>query len=237
MGGIIGMIVGIEDKKIVADILRKYMKSNNITAYKLNKLKIISNKTLKKLIDNHSGNISLEIVEKLFNKLNFEYKDKCIIENIINKYKHNIKKENVRKVKTQIIDIELLLKLNSDKIINEIKNVIENNSSSIQNRMIHLGTKHEKSDYMSKRKVGSFYSDFDTRTLLITKIWELNDTIFDKWKEVELLLGIGDTRDTKKIKKGLLSVAKNLKEIALKLEEAGVDSKNNIDDEIIIKGE
>lgn len=234
------MIIGIEDKKIIANILKRHIESNNITAYQLNKLKIISNKTLKKLIDANSGNISVDTIEKLYKKLDFDCKNKKIIEVILNKYKHNIKKESENRFKNQKIDIDILLKLNSDKIIKEIidiKKTIENNFIKIPDKIIKQETTYEKNDYISKRKINSFYSDFDTRTLLITKIWELNDTVFDKWKEVELLLGIGDAKDIKKIKKGLLTVAKNLRDIAQQLENAGINSKSTDDEVIIIKGE
>lgn len=229
------MIIGIEDKKVIADILENYMKLNKLTAYKLDKLKIISNKTLKKLFDNNSGNISLDMIQKLYNKLNFEYQDKKIIEGILNKYKNNIKIEDTNKFQEK--DIELLLNLNSEKIISDIKRMLENSLFKINSRMSERDTIYEKNDYLSKRKINSFYSDFETRTLLITKIWQLNDTVFDKWKEVELLLGIGDAKDIKKIKKGLLTVAKNLRDIAQQLENAGINSKSTDDEVIIIKGE
>lgn len=229
------MIIGIEDKKVIADILENYMRLNKLTAYKLDKLKIISNKTLKKLFDNNGGNISLDMIEKLYNKLNFEYQDKKIIEGILNKYKNNVKIEDTNKFQEK--DIELLLNLNSEKIISDIKRMLENSLFKINSRMSERDPIYEKNDYLSKRKINSFYSDFETRTLLITKIWQLNDTVFDKWKEVELLLGIGDAKDIKKIKKGLLTVAKNLRDIAQQLENAGINSKSTDDEVIIIKGE
>lgn len=229
------MTIGIEDKKVIADILENYMRLNKLTAYKLDKLKIISNKTLKKLFDNNGGNISLDMIEKLYNKLNFEYQDKKIIEGILNKYKNNVKIEDTNKFQEK--DIELLLNLNSEKIISDIKRMLENSLFKINSRMSERDPIYEKNDYLSKRKINSFYSDFETRTLLITKIWQLNDTVFDKWKEVELLLGIGDAKDIKKIKKGLLTVAKNLRDIAQQLENAGINSKSTDDEVIIIKGE
>ena len=45
------MLIGFEDKEKIKKIMIDYMKNNNITAYQLDKKKIISNKTLKKLLE------------------------------------------------------------------------------------------------------------------------------------------------------------------------------------------
>ena len=53
-----------------------------------------------------------------------------------------------------------------------------------------------------------------------------------------MLLGINNSKDNKKIKKGLLTIANNLKEITVKLEDAAFDSDEICDSEVIvIKGE
>ena len=68
--------------------------------------------------------------------------------------------------------------------------------------------------YFEKRKVVAFHSDLATRTLLITKLWELNDNLFTNWSELKMLLDINELNENIKLKKGLLKVASNLKEIS-----------------------
>ena len=41
-------------------------------------------------------------------------------------------------------------------------------------------------EYTQKRKNGCFYSELSSESLLITKIWDFNKTILDKWADVNL---------------------------------------------------
>lgn len=80
-------------------------------------------------------------------------------------------------------------------------------------------------EYINKRKNNCFYSEISSESLLITKIWDFNKTILEKWSDVNLLIAINETRTNKKMKKGLKNIANNLREIADKLDEA-VEEKN-----------
>ena len=70
-----------------------------------------------------------------------------------------------------------------------------------------------------------FYSELGSESLLITKIWDFNKTILDKWADVNLLISINEIKTNRKMKKGLKSIANNLREIADKLDKA-VEEKN-----------
>ena len=75
-------------------------------------------------------------------------------------------------------------------------------------------------EYMQNRKTNSFYNELSSESLLITKIWDFNKTILDKWADVNLLISINETKTNRKMKKGLKSIANNLREIADNLDKA-----------------
>ena len=75
-------------------------------------------------------------------------------------------------------------------------------------------------EYTQKRKNGCFYSELSSESLLITKIWDFNKTILDKWADVNLLIAINEAKTNRKMKKGLKNIANNLREIADKLDKA-----------------
>ena len=75
-------------------------------------------------------------------------------------------------------------------------------------------------EYMQNRKSNSFYNELSSESLLITKIWDFNKTILDKWADVNLLISINEIKTNRKMKKGLKNIANNLREIADKLDKA-----------------
>ena len=75
-------------------------------------------------------------------------------------------------------------------------------------------------EYMQNRKSNSFYNELSSESLLITKIWDFNKTILDKWADIDLLIAINEAKTNRKMKKGLKSIANNLREIADKLDKA-----------------
>lgn len=229
------MLIGFEDREKIKNIMKDYMKNNNITAYQLDKKKIISNKTLKKLLENPSSKISLTTINSLNEKIPFNKNEKKIIEKILKKYEEKPKKNNL--IKKDNFSSSILDAVKDTLVlVKETKNILEEIRIPIG---INEPIFSKEENYFSKRKINSFNSDFDNRTLLITKIWELNNTILDKWKEVDLLLGINNIKDNKKIKKALITIANNLKEISFKLENASFDSDDisQEEDVIIIKGD
>ena len=82
-------------------------------------------------------------------------------------------------------------------------------------------------EYMQNRKSNSFYNELSSESLLITKIWDFNKTILDKWADVDLLIAINEAKTNRKMKKGLKNIANNLREIADKLDKAA--EEKNVD--------
>ena len=75
-------------------------------------------------------------------------------------------------------------------------------------------------EYMQNRKSNSFYNELSSESLLITKIWDFNKTILDKWADIDLLIAINEAKTNRKMKKGLKNIVNNLREIADKLDKA-----------------
>ncbi|MCG6845265.1 hypothetical protein LDK02_11180 [Fusobacterium animalis] len=80
-------------------------------------------------------------------------------------------------------------------------------------------------EYIQNRKNSSFYNELNSESLLITKIWDFNKTILEKWADVNLLIAINEVKTNRKMKKGLKNIANNLREIAHKLDEAAEEKK------------
>ena len=83
-------------------------------------------------------------------------------------------------------------------------------------------------EYMQNRKTNCFYNELSSESLLITKIWDFNKTILDKWADVDLLIAINEAKTNRKMKKGLKNIANNLREIADKLDKAAEEKNVNI---------
>ena len=73
-------------------------------------------------------------------------------------------------------------------------------------------------------KMVVFYSKSGSESLLITKIWNFNKTILDKWADIHQLIAINEAKTNRKMKKGLKNIVNNLREIAV--EEKDVDIIN-----------
>ena len=82
-------------------------------------------------------------------------------------------------------------------------------------------------EYMQNRKTNCLYNELSSESLLITKIWDFNKTILDKWADVDLLIAINEAKTNRKMKKGLKNIANNLREIADKLDKAA--EEKNVD--------
>lgn len=67
-------------------------------------------------------------------------------------------------------------------------------------------------------KAKAFESDFETTSRIIKKLWDLNDESNKHFSELNMLLSINNVNENIKMKKGLNTVIKNLREMADKLE-------------------
>ena len=117
---------------------------------------------------------------------------------------------------------------------NEIAELILENKKLKSKLNLLEEMKNVSDDYLQNRKVGVFSTDLETRTFLITKLWDFNKLIFEKWSDFKLLLDVNGRNENKKLKKGLKSVMNTLKEIFDYLENSAFDSDDENEKETII---
>lgn len=199
---------------IVKRIIEQVINRENITVYRISKETKISDKTIKKILENTGSRINKKTIEKLQVLKVLNKEEKNTLNTLI---KSNIKKNTKKDLHNNEI-VELILenkKLKSKlNLLEEMKNVSD--------------------DYLQNRKVGVFSTDLETRTFLITKLWDFNKLIFEKWSDFKLLLDVNGRNENKKLKKGLKSVMNTLKEIFDYLENSVFDSDDENEKETII---
>ena len=54
-------------------------------------------------------------------------------------------------------------------------------------------------EYIQNRKNSSFYNELNSESLLITKIWDFNKTILEKWAGAQLLIAINEVKTNRKM--------------------------------------
>lgn len=212
-----------EEVDILFEIINFYIINNNTSVYSLDKQKILSRKTLNKILKKDCFFLEEKTLKKILTFPNLDKESKEKIRNILRK--SNLEKKSKKLYNDRNIIQELL-----DKIILLEK---ENEKLKKQDLSSLYPDLFKNSSYLEKRKIGSFNSDVESRTLLMKKMWEFNDEIFKKWSEVKLLLDINNKKDNVKMKKGLLSISKTLKEISLELEKSTFDSNDLKENKII----
>ena len=199
---------------IVKRIIEQVINRENVTVYRISKETKISDKTIKKILENTGSRINKKTIEKLQVLKVLNKEEKNTLNTLI---KSNIKKNTKKNLHNNEI-VELILenkKLKSKlNLLEEMKNVSD--------------------DYLQNRKVGVFSTDLETRTFLITKLWDFNKLIFEKWSDFKLLLDVNGRNENKKLKKGLKSVMNTLKEIFDYLENSVFDSDDENEKETII---
>lgn len=72
-------------------------------------------------------------------------------------------------------------------------------------------------DYMDKRKETVFDNDLNTRTMIISKMWDMREKSMNSFQELDFLLSANGVSENKKIRKGLLKIANDMIEIGEKL--------------------
>ena len=90
---------------------------------------------------------------------------------------------------------------------------------------------------MQRRKEGVFATDLETRTFLITKLWDFNDTIFKKWSDLKLLLDVNGREENNKLRKGVRSVLETLKKIYDYMESVTFDTEGEKEKIIVLEEE
>ena len=209
----------LDKNTTIKEVVERYLKQENMSIYKFSKESTLSVKTIKKILENTNGNFNKTTIKKLYVLKRLNLKDKKFIEILLDK--KNNKKSGGKKDRI------------FEKILNKMEDLIEENEMLKQKINIYNITKKENLDYISKRKVGAFGSDLESNSLLITKIWDFNENILKQWADVKLLLDINNKEKTKKMKKGLKSIASELKKIVDYLENIYFDSSEIKESEII----
>ena len=113
-----------------------------------------------------------------------------------------------------------------------MENLVEENEI-LKEKVKMYGIRNKEEDYFTKRKIGAFDNDLQSNSLLITKIWDFNENILKEWADVKLLLDINSIEKTKRMKKGLKSIADEFRRIANYLENVYFDSSEIEESEII----
>ncbi|MEG0236543.1 MAG: helix-turn-helix transcriptional regulator [Cetobacterium sp.] len=190
-------------------ILKEYMLQNNLTNAELATLTNVSEGTIKTYLSGKKA-ISLSFISNFSNLENIKKNDYIFLKELVKrnkKYPTSKEKRNRESEKVFKDDLNEIIILLKDSILDDIhrKNI-------------------KKNEYFENRKVGSFNSDIETRTLLIKKMWDFNDLIFERWSEVKFLINLNNKKDNIKLKKGLLSISETLKKISEELELATFDS-------------
>ena len=206
-------------------ILKNYLKQENITINIFSKESKIKLETIKKILENNYNRPHKSTLKKIYNLSKLNLDDKEYIKNLIEKKNEKKSKsfdENIRKY---------------ENLLNKIDSLIEENEILKEKVKVFDLSKKENDDYFTRRKIGAFDNDLQSNSLLITKIWDFNKNILKEWADVKLLLDINDRAKTKKMKKGLKSIATDFKKIAEYLEDICFDSSEIKEDEIIIMNE
>ena len=76
---------------------------------------------------------------------------------------------------------------------------------------------YQPNEYDKAKKQRAVENGLDNRTAIIREMWKMNDKIVMGYKDLRLLLEVGDIQDIKKMKKGLKSVADELERISKEL--------------------
>lgn len=196
----------LEENTTIQNILKNYLKQENITVYKLSKDTKLTVKTIQNILENTNSSFRKKTLEKILVLKNLNTEDKKYIKYIVEKKEKKTNK-------------------NFLPILEKINNLIaENNNLKEKVKILSL---KEDENYFLKRKVGAFNSDIQSNSLLITKIWDFNETILKEWADVKMLLDINNIDKTKKMKKGLKGIAENLREISNYLEDIYFDVDEN----------
>ena len=119
-----------------------------------------------------------------------------------------------------------------NSLLNTLHKLIEENEKLKAQLNLAKEFKNTSNGYLERRKEGVFNTNMETRTFLISKMWDFNDTVYKKWAEMKLLLDINGVEENKKIKKGLQSVMSTLKNVIEYIEKLTFD-KNYEEVEIL----
>lgn len=194
---------------LVSNILKNILDRENLSSYKLAKMIGLSEKTVKKILENKGSRINKTTIEKL------------LVSKMINKLEK-------KQLETSIYNSSKIISKNKsipdyNSLLKTLHKLIKENEKLKTQLDLAEEFKNASSGYLEKRKEGVFNTDMETRTFLITKMWDFNNTVYEKWSEMKLLLDINGIEGNKKIKKGLQSVIGTLKDVIRYIEKLTSD--------------
>lgn len=194
---------------LVSNILKNILDRENLSSYKLAKMIGLSEKTVKKILENKGSRINKTTIEKL------------LVSKMINKLEK-------KQLETSIYNSSKIISKNKsipnyNSLLKTLHKLIKENEKLKTQLDLAEEFKNASSGYLEKRKEGVFNTDIETRTFLITKMWDFNNTVYEKWSEMKLLLDINGIEGNKKIKKGLQSVIGTLKDVIRYIEKRTSD--------------
>lgn len=199
------MKLSLEEKETIFNVVNQYLKDENISIYAINKRKILSRKTLDKILKKDYISLEEKTLKKIltFPKLNKASKDE--IKNILIAKKENIKKPVNNLIVRQLLEEIMNLRKENEKLKENFEKTYE-----VLNR-------RSLDNYNDKLKNNAFRSDFDTTTKIIPLLWKLRDETSALFSELELLLAINSNEENIKMSRGLKKVGKDLIEMGEKI--------------------
>lgn len=203
---------------LVSNILKNILDREYLSSYKLAKTIGLSEKTVKKILENKGSRINKTTIEKL------------LVSKMINKLEKNQLETCIYNSGKTISKNKSMPDYNS--LLNTLHKLIEENEKLKAQLNLAKEFKNTSNGYLERRKEGVFNTNMETRTFLISKMWDFNDTVYKKWAEMKLLLDINGVEENKKIKKGLQSVMGTLKNVIEYIEKLTFD-KNYEEVEIL----
>ena len=197
-----------EKTTVVSDILKRIKEVNKYSNYKISKTTGLSEKTIKKILENTGSNLAIKTTKKILQLKELEKSEKEALKNIVfEKTNKSTTKKEIKKDGYNYLLEEFEKILQENKVLKAKMKILEKDSFISKN-------------YIQRRKEGVFTTDLETRTFLITKLWDFNDTIFKKWSDFKLLLDINGREENYKLRKGIRSVLETLRSIESYLEKA-----------------
>lgn len=199
------MKLSLEEKETIFNVVNQYLKDENISIYAINKRKILSRKTLDKILKKNYISLEEKTLKKIltFPKLNKASKDE--IKNILIAKKENIKKPVNNLIVRQLLEEIMNLRKENEKLKENFEKTYE-----VLNR-------RSLDNYNDKLKNNAFRSDFETTTKIIPLLWKLRDETSALFSELELLLAINSNEENIKMSRGLKKVGKDLIEMGEKI--------------------
>ena len=214
-----------EKTTVVSDILKRIKETNEYSTYKISKTTGLSEKTIKKILENTGSNLAIKTIKKILQLKELEKSEKEALKILISK---KINKSTAKKE---------IKKNEYNYLLEEFEKILQENR--VLKAKIEFLEKERviSKDYMQRRKEGVFATDLETRTFLITKLWDFNDTIFKKWSDLKLLLDVNGREENNKLRKGVRSVLETLKKIYDYMESATFDNEGEKEKIIVLEEE